>query len=137
MQRNDYINETIDWLKAGGDDGEHEFDMSYIYSESFDGCKTACCMCGYMGMLACVTGELDMTPSVFGNRYYPDAFSDIASLLGIGVNDAHKLFFPDDWRLSTIKPEQATKVLEHLRDTGEVDWGVADKLPEQGTGYYG
>jgi hypothetical protein len=52
--------------------------------------------------------------------------SRAASVLGLTPADAQELFYPydlegpdGDWRITRA---QAIRVLEHLRDTGEVDW---------------
>lgn len=48
--------------------------------------------------------------------------------LGLDYNQGTELFYPDervvpDYR--AVTKEQAIAVLEHLRDTGEVNWNVA------------
>ena len=91
-------------------------DYSSIVDKSGRGCGTVACIGGWCNLLE----EHDTgTPRISSSR-------KAAEFLGIDdITAAEDLFYPD-FAITTdydsITADQAIAVLEHLRDTGEVDW---------------
>ena len=83
-------------------------------------CGTACCIGGWAWLAL-----TDRRPRYANN---PDTL--LEDLLSISQEDSEKIAYPQDvygnssagWRAT---PNQAAALLEHFRDTGEVDWALA------------
>lgn len=112
--------EGIDWdgTKVGFnmvtfcDDGE---------KDNLDSCRTVACLAGWAEIIQ-------------GNAPISAGSGSLSYFLDINESEGYRLayaFAPDDSasghgpsHMAEITPEQALKVLEHLRDTGDVDWTI-------------
>jgi hypothetical protein len=78
-------------------------------------------MCGTVG---CIGG---FTKLLLGDF---DTMRDTGEKLGITEDAADRLCYPDiEERYATVTREHAIRVLEHLRETGRVDWSAAGLTP--------
>ena len=140
------INRLIEHLQS--DNGSH-FRMANFADYTFEGadipikvmtdpkqihtCKTAFCIAGWVNALTAADSD--------GNRKIGDlnfgSESRAADWLGIDSEQGENLFFmvsadPEleefDELPDAIRKRAAIAVLEHLRDTGEVDWDRAIEL---------
>lgn len=78
--------------------------------EFMEACGTAACIAGWT--LAVLSPAGDACPSLKQAR----------GLLGLGLATSHSLFIPDDFCTRRYTPDEAVRVLDHLLETGEVDW---------------
>lgn len=77
------------------------------------------------GTCACIGG---WTMALLGEGKITMSSEAAGALLGLGKNEATCLFYPAyianrEW--GKITPEQGVRVLDHLLETGKVDWSVA------------
>jgi hypothetical protein len=117
------INKVIEMISACQPDeinpepGIPIFDMGTFLDESHT-CGTRACIGGYAYVAA--GGTVDDEDC--------DSEKKAADFLGIDMNAANHLFYPDEVDGSfEATPQEAVKVLEHLRDMGKVDWTVFNK----------
>lgn len=76
-------------------------------------CNTAACIAGW-------------TNALFGQpRSYRDGLNDAAQHLGLDPDEQRHLFCPVRYANGRTTAAQAVRVLDHLLETGEVDWSVA------------
>lgn len=91
-----------------------KFDMGSPYPEASE-CGTAACIGGW-GRL--VLGDLPVTLLTFGEEAF-----------GLTAHQAGALFYPnyvgDFSPMLEATPSHAVRVLDHLIETGEVDWSKA------------
>ena len=89
------------------------------------------------GTIACIAGHAYLLDKQASPNAEAHAYRATTSYLDVGAeflgitdsDDAERLFYGSNYdRLEDITPEQAITVLEHLRDTGNVNWGIA--IPE-------
>lgn len=98
-----------DWRAASSQEVKH-------------GCGTAACIAGWANALL----STDDIPNL-GER----PFESACALLGLQRDDGEMLFWPwnlsddFDWVSEEATPAQAVRVLDHLIETGEVDWSKA------------
>lgn len=100
-------------------------------------CGTVACIAGWAAYLAqpgrppASTSHMMEIASEFLGLPEPRV-----AALGDDYNDTDRLFFgwlpdrldrPNGLSLDAIAPEMAVKVLEHLIDTGEVDWSIVQE----------
>jgi hypothetical protein len=124
MANAENIRLVIEAIRTGDGHPEIGFNM-YEYTpvddvpdQSGRGCGTAMCIGGWAYTLS--TGEPANTDRRYGIR-------DIAAdYLGLTIPDAGTLFYAEGAGQSTddITADRAIAVLEHLIETGEVDWSV-------------
>lgn len=79
------------------------------------------------GTAACIAG---WTNAILGNpdSEYDDA-TDAAARLGLDEREADDLFTPRGFDVKgRFTRAQAVAVLDHLLETGKVDWSVAEKV---------
>lgn len=131
----DNINKTIETIKFNQSlafyMGDWITSQSDFISEQNE-CGTACCLAGY----AAITeyGSSDNVPhndsyeDDIGTVPYTDYFKLGADYFGIDMKTAVELFAPNGGHISETDKEIGIRVLEHLRDTGEVLW---PKLPSK------
>ena len=107
------------------------FDMSKYW---FGGCharnicESASCLAGhavvYFGDtdLLKQSALMNLGQSLFAFANWTHDFA--AELLGLGKEQAHDLFIPDEdmFDYTEITQQEAAKVLRHLAATGKVDW---------------
>lgn len=150
------INKVIEALKADGgshllmgnwfchlnEEGEPEVDGE----RSYEPCHTAFCIAGWTNFLRFTEQEaINMEPSHF-DRIMSNT-DEAARRLGLVDEDgfptegANRLFYLDNFGLSefdnmppNVRSAAAIRVLEILRDTGEVNWGEA--LRDAGAQHY-
>jgi hypothetical protein len=112
--------------------GKHEY-------EKFNTCGTAACIGGSASFLMAESGVLDNTVAEAGDL---ETYSEIFKWIVDGVpNDPYSKYepvelfepehdeadysaFPRPGNNSFIERAKAIRVLEHLRDTGEIDWSL-------------
>jgi len=119
MEHNkDAIQKTIDALKKHDD-----LDLGFsIASYKTDlGCGTVACIAGWI-----VFADSPIDFAMAHETLIPTLAREIT---GLTAEEAADLFLPSlpagiTW--GSVTPEQAIVVLEHLRDTGEVDWMVIE-----------
>ena len=96
-------------------------------------CGTPACIAGHAALLAAPHGKFVVTETRSWPRFkFPSGgdiwyVSDVAQVW-LNLNDwwADQLFQPIPLgKAKKVTPAQAGKVLRHLAETGEVDWGVA------------
>ena len=89
-------------------------------------CGAVCCIAGAAVLLS---GPLPQETADLleetGDVSWSFLHTEARSLLGLGPSAAKALFVPEGFTSPQIRPAHAVKVLEHLRDTGEVDWSVS------------
>lgn len=112
-----------DWLRAGaphkkGIDG---FDMEISFGKSYENpdCGTVACI----GGAAICFFERKFDPTKEVDAYCLD--SRAGHLLELDHDRASQLFFPNQWggpELEEITTEWAANCIDHLIETGEVDW---------------
>lgn len=121
----DVFNKVLDWLYAGGDGEDMNFDMN-IWREGNSACGTVCCIGGaaivYSKLfepsktLAHVDDEQEgLEEHVIHEELPEDEYDRACSTL-------NSLFFPDRGRYYNVTSNEAALVLEHFLETGEVDW---------------
>lgn len=125
-----YIGE-VDPVDPGQINEDHGHDTSVLRTS----CGTVACIAGWAAYLA----RPDKPPA--STSHMLELASDF---LGVEPAETHPcrntqgdmLFYgwmpggfqrPNDLLLSDIAPEKAIKVLEHLIDTGEVDWSIVQE----------
>jgi len=117
------IQKTIDTLK------KHE-DLALGFSiasyKTDVGCGTVACIAGWI-----VFADSPIDFAMAREALIPSKACDIA---GLTEDEAYELFLPSlpfgiSW--GSVTPEHAVKVLEHLRDTGEVDWMIIENNGER------
>lgn len=97
--------------------------------ETEGGCGTTACLAGHAVLIKAAeegerlgpTGRLKNPPS-YGLGLGGDVDTRAQRWLGLSNDQAIDLFYRLD---SDLTPEDTIPVLEHLRDTGEVDWSLA------------
>lgn len=133
----DLLNRIATWLEAGA---PHEtapngsgFNMVIAHHPAYEAwrdgeyvddpdCGSACCIAGaaiqFAGLLV---PEQENQADPRGLIY-----RKAAKLLGLSMNTAISLFFPDEDQFGglyeDITPQEAAGVIRHLQKTGEVDW---------------
>lgn len=90
-------------------------------------CGTVACIGGFCNLL------VDEPNSYEAHKFDPNSYA-AHKFLGIPREDADALFYPGDGqgsyqqelskRAYAASPKDAIRVLEHLRDTGKVDWSI-------------
>lgn len=152
MPNTDNINILIDRLRHV--DGRHVkmFDFSEVAevaeederkpigiitdAKEMHTCNTAFCIAGWVNALKSVrvNSKMKIEDLLFSNDEYA------ADWLGIDEDQAHALFYMEESAIDTmefdelpdnIRKRAAIAVLEHLRDTGEVDWDRAVELAKK------
>lgn len=125
MPNIELINKVINVIK----EEENFFSMSdFFVSEAMRGsddlpeevyevkCGTPACICGWVQKI--------VDPKLKGSELGDTTAA--AKALGLTYNDSDNLFYAlhagKPW--SEITRHEAVKVLEHLRDTGKVDWSI-------------
>lgn len=116
-----------------------EFDMKEV--ERRTSCGSISCIIGHV--LAVNYGSFqaqDFGADWRAKRYHMEELENKAGqCLGLSPQEAHMLFFPDDYatnigptpfnigerEISDVTPYQAAKVLKYLAVTGNVDWEQA------------
>lgn len=80
----------------------------------------------HCGTVACIAGHASFASGAGRSDARTSAYGIGREFLEITDAQASKLFvwLPHGLSLSDVTPEQAIRTLEHLRDTGEVDWTV-------------
>lgn len=119
------IQQLIDVLKSEEGLKGVTFDMSRYYGED-EVCGTVACIAGHAALLA--DRLFGFTPHRAGAAYY------IAkSWLDISQDQADRLFYALNFpgSIYDVTKAQAVAALEHLRDTGEVDWQAAVRKAEE------
>lgn len=101
-------------------------DFSMEFCERGQYCQTAACICGYANALAAAEKK-DRSRIVYSNfdKAADYMYNDIDTMADQKIGGLmEELFVPikTDMPLHSITRKQAIKVLEHFRDTGEVDW---------------
>ena len=104
------IKKVRDHIAVAGD--EH-FDM-----RNWD-CGTSACIGGWTDRLCGPPGNRDSTVT--------------ARTLGLDEEVANELFFMTETpvRMMDVTREHAVRVLDHLLETGEVDWSIIDQAEAQ------
>lgn len=122
MANIDNLNKVIDFLKHEKDNEEKKnyfhFDMSiYLDTKYQDVCGTAGCIAG-----ACIVTNRGL--EYYQKMPYRDVPTEAADWLELTDEEVWALFCGDveTGILRKITKEHAIKVLEHFRDTGEIDW---------------
>lgn len=117
-----------DWLRGGAKyvddkDNVYTFNMNYwkapaeeVLKEDIQPWNTDC------GTFMCIGGAVQQ---FFGDK---DRLTYARELLDLDYETSEALFYPEgfsvmDW--SYITPNQAADVIDHLIETGEVDWSIA------------
>ena len=97
--------EIRDWLSAGAPEYQgFSFDMDVAISGS-----SVC-----IGGAALIFSDID---------YTPDGLHDAARLLGLDWDTAHRLFYPWGYfDVDHVSPSLAAKTIDHLIETGEVQY---------------
>lgn len=118
------IQQVIDVLKSEEGLEGVTFDMATFYGED-EVCGTVACIAGHAALLA--------DPNAFTPRRARPAYDIARSWLDISVEQADKLFYALNFpgSIFDITKAQAIAALEHLRDTGEVDWMTAGRKAEE------
>lgn len=120
-----HINELIETLRplrTGHDEGE--FDMTN-WQHKGHACGTPSCMAGW------ATWIVEGRPTGPLEHLHSECEDAAAQYLGLTYEQADELFLPFDaetaegYDTNNIQPHHAIAVLEHLRDTGKVDWSFA------------
>lgn len=99
------------------------FNMNYwaAYVENEDDVENIVEVLHNCGTVACIGG---WTNAIFGDE--TESTYDAAKHLGLSDRTAHSLFYP--WGISKsfdeITIDEAIQVLDHLIETGEVDWSI-------------
>jgi hypothetical protein len=97
------------------------WNTSDFYNKGFGDLVHQCGTCGCIGGWT----EAVLVPD---KTFQNDAVT--ATMLGLSSYEAWKLFYPrglPDWsggHWSNILPKHAVQVLDHLLETGEVDWSI-------------
>ena len=120
----DNINKTIQRIK---DDQSVSFYMGdYILNDAViqgNHCGTACCLAGYATLAEFGTeANIPLNGRHYDGEGYVDHFEHAKAYFGIDENTADALFIPHIGHINNTNKEDAIKVLEALRDTGEVIW---------------
>lgn len=106
------------------EDGERFFDGDTHNERTIsEGLKHNCNSC------ACIAGWASSLTEMGKDEDIEEA---AARYMGLGYREAHDLFYPygldHSWEAHTgwghVRPEQAIKVLDHLLETGKVDWKI-------------
>lgn len=134
----DLLNRIAVWLEAGA---PHEtapngigFNMVVAYEDSYEAwrdgkydtedCGSACCIAGAAIQFAGLSVPHQSDQSDQLGPVYQKA----AELLGLSMNEAIDLFFPDEDQFGGcwvgITPQDAAKVIRHLQATGRTDWSI-------------
>lgn len=86
----------------------------------------------HCGAAACIGGWCEL---IFTGTSYETEDRNVGALIGLTGSQHNHLFYPhvpDDlegtWSPYDATPRQAAAVLDHLLNTGEVDWSVARKV---------
>ena len=102
-------------------------------------CGTQCCIAG----LATILGNPASVKEKFSKElesghlytnlghYHLDNEIEARKLLGLSIVKSHQLFYGNlpngqSIDLETIKPEHAVTVIDHLIETGKVDWSLVE-----------
>lgn len=130
------LTEIKEWLEEGAP-GDWDFDMTvYFEAErtSSSWCGTACCIAGaalLFGDPECVEVTLDNMSSTYSSGqhfWWMDNVDELAAeLLGLDPQTASELFAPWSHNMDNPLPDElpaslAAKVIDHLIQTGEVQW---------------
>lgn len=117
------------WLMDGAPEDRvegHSFDMKYEWTV---GCRSSCCMAGYVVYEAHTRG-LCLHPTY----YKPSELGVLpiirvaATVLGMDRKTAMRLFYPFDssvWCKAPITADMALKALDYYLTTGSVDWDAS------------
>jgi len=118
------IQKLIDVLKSEEGLKGVTFDMATFYGED-EICGTVACIAGHAALLT--------DPNAFTPRRAGTAYNIARSWLDISVEQANKLFYALNFpgSIFDITEDQAVAALEHLRDTGEVDWVAAVRKADE------
>lgn len=113
-------------------DNNKEEDSAFIAMKE-GACNTSACICGWAAVLLGTKEEL-AKHEVYGNAIW----SLGREKLGLTYGQAEELFapwdidfieekYPDEraWDVQKATPERAIKVLDHIIETGEIDWNKA------------
>lgn len=116
----DNINRVIEAIRT---EKEIQFSMPDWFKPQVEGCKTVCCI----GGTCAVVGKFKTVADTYNAPFHYIPIT--AKWLGITEDDAHELCcaeeLEDDCSLEDITKDTAIACLEHLRDTGNVDWLLA------------
>lgn len=132
----EHIQSLIDILKVTSNDRDTGFDMSRYVHNYDTKCQTPSCMAGW------AIWDSEGRPEYIKTLWY-NCFSTGRNWLGLSGVQAHALFVPwetvsaEPYDTSDIRTDQAIKVLEHLLETGEVDWAYAELPPKLDADYEG
>lgn len=129
------------WIMQIGDEGDFAF-VSKAVREKIDlpehWCGTTACLGGWAAILRIESEGYKWQLTAYNDLIHIDPVNGQEELihetpgqygrkwLGLGEDTAHALFVPVYSAHFNARPHQAVLVLEHLRDTGEVDWSKSD-----------
>jgi len=121
------INKLIEVLKS--DRAKDHFNMNFWFGNEkgysllpseINECGTVACIGGWCNVL-----QYEEKADKFYNVHYQD--SDARDWLGLDAATAGDLFYSYE-SFGITNPLDVIPVLEHLRDTGEVDWSLSPFL---------
>lgn len=118
------LQKVVDKLNTIDDD---QFSMLDFFFRK-NGCKSPSCIAGW----AIELSEVDSDFSNLGYVSGVSAWLVAADICGIDYDTAHSLFIPtrkdydgSEFYPYAAKPKEAARVVQHLIDTGIVDWSMA------------
>lgn len=100
---------------------EKHFDMGLWYhNDEDDGCGTVACIAGWTDVI--------FWPQLLGIDRSENLEQRAQDALGLTEDEADQLFVPNiydlDWHFDDFTTRHAVKVLDHLLETGKVNWRI-------------
>lgn len=100
-----------------------DFSDNIVKDQSNRGCLTTACLGGWCRIL-----QENTVPNV-GSQFGSSYLKSTSDFLGIDYEEAENLCYASHThkykRIITV--EETLKVLDHLRDTGKVDWSIINE----------
>ncbi len=125
------INLLIDTLRSPRAAGHFDMNQWLVDAEGKEFTDTVSkkAVINECGTVACIGGWCDVLAEEqgFTTSDQHSSVSYAAEWLGISYSKAFQLFYPSDGKMYELtNPLIAARVVEHLRDTGGVNWSIID-----------
>lgn len=115
-----------------------------LESEEFSECGSVGCIGGLASVVMLEDHPFlaerpveDVVTELYQEDSMPSVEIPVARWLGLDMKSSDRMFYPEAWdkdiekRRQIFSKEQVVAVLEHYRDTNEVNWGILDQKDEE------